>query len=91
MSSHEHSRLYPYVVPGYTGFIPQKPDEEDENIGTYTQAGTLNEKGEFKKYVPGYKGYVPHVRPENMFGKTYGKLTKMAKTGEVELGNELSV
>ena len=26
-----------------------------------------------------------------MFGKTYGKLTKMAKTGEVELGNELSV
>jgi len=25
-------------------------------------------------------GYIPHVRSENMFGKTYGNLTHIAKT-----------
>ena len=25
-------------------------------------------------------GYIPHVRAENMFGKTYGNLTHIAKT-----------
>mgnify|MGYP003578965414 FL=1 len=28
----------------------------------------------------GYMGYIPHVRAENMFGKTYGNLTHIAKT-----------
>jgi len=37
--------------------------------------------------IPGYVGYIPHLKPENMFGKTYGKITSIAKNEEMPIGN----
>lgn len=30
--------------------------------------------------VQGYAGYIPKIRAENIFGKTYGKATHLSKT-----------
>ena len=29
-------------------------------------------------HIPGYSGYIPHVYPGNLFGKTYGVITSIA-------------
>ena len=30
-----------------------------------------------KKFrIPGYQGYVPKIKPENMYGQTFSKITK---------------
>mmetsp|Transcript_32336 Transcript_32336/g.29159 ORF Transcript_32336/g.29159 Transcript_32336/m.29159 type:complete len:106 (-) Transcript_32336:18-335(-) len=42
-----------------------------------------------KHHIPGYKGYIPHVRAENMFGKTYGTLTNLSMSGHKNLENTL--
>lgn len=33
-------------------------------------------------FSKGYQGYIPHVRAENMFGRTYGNLTKISADPE---------
>mmetsp|Transcript_69059 Transcript_69059/g.80495 ORF Transcript_69059/g.80495 Transcript_69059/m.80495 type:complete len:164 (-) Transcript_69059:98-589(-) len=68
---YESSRLHPYIVPGYTGFIPTKEDQE---------GGEFNSG--IKSHIPGYAGYIPGIKPENMFGKTYGKNTYLSKNEE---------
>ena len=38
-------------------------------------------KGEIvghKHHIPGYLGYIPHVVPGNIYGKTYGNITNQA-------------
>ena len=51
-------------IPNYTGHIPENYVEETVVPPTH---GT--------KHIPGYGGYVPAIKSENMFGKTYGKCT----------------
>jgi hypothetical protein len=29
-----------------------------------------------KFHIPGYRGYVPKIKPENIYGKTYSSITK---------------
>ena len=61
------------VLPGYTGHIPGKIEED-----------YIPPRAEPKKQIPGipsplphlligYGGYVPGVKSENVFGQTYGK------------------
>ena len=56
---------YSYIVPGYSGHIPANVLETPE------------EKCQVKKtaHIPGYQGYVKSIKSENMFGKTFGKIT----------------
>lgn len=37
----------------------------------------------------GYAGYIPGIRSENMFGKTYGKVTYMSVTNQHHKGSDL--
>jgi len=75
-----YGRLYPYVIPGYTGHIPSQ--EEVVEGGEFIQGATSQ--------IPGYVGYIPHLKPENMFGKTYGKITSIAKNEEMPIGNSIN-
>ena len=36
--------------------------------------------------VPGYQGYVPQVKSENVFGTTFGKSTLAQKEGQIKAG-----
>jgi hypothetical protein len=54
---------YKNSIPGYTG---HKPDQLD--TGKDIQQPMLP-----RKQIPGYGGYVPGVKSENVYGKTYGK------------------
>ena len=60
-------------LPGYTGHIPEEIPVE-EGIGHSAP----------RSQIPGYKGYIPSIKSENMFGETYGKTTfKVADGGFV--------
>ncbi|KAM3141900.1 hypothetical protein pb186bvf_005986 [Paramecium bursaria] len=61
----EGTRLQ-YIVPGYTGHIPKTHFEQQ---GGYYQ----EEKPE--NHIPGYAGKIKSMKAENIFGKTYGKIT----------------
>jgi hypothetical protein len=61
-----------YVVPGYTGYlyikrrhIPKKVYDEFQGV----------EKQDAISKIPGYAGYVPAIKPENLYGNTFGKTT----------------
>ena len=51
-------------LPGYTGF---KPRQEEIEKPVQREGGSK---------VPGYCGYIPGVKSENLYGKTYGKSSK---------------
>ena len=53
-----------YIVPGYTGHLPRSAVREPE-------IPAENPHGQ----IPGYCGYIESVKPENIFGKTYGNIT----------------
>ena len=36
--------------------------------------------------VPGYQGYIPSIKSENQFGKTYGATTTAQKQGLIKAG-----
>lgn len=38
----------------------------------------------------GYAGYIPGVKPENMFGKTYGKTTFLSKANNYNQGFDVT-
>ena len=50
-------------IPGYTGHRPQ---ERDEPKDAQQPCGP-------RKQIPGYGGYVPGIKSENVYGQTYGK------------------
>ena len=66
-------------MPGYTGYKPAhiKEDEEREKIEAMA-AAQIRDAG---PRVPGYQGYVPNIKSENVFGSTYGKTTHGQKQG----------
>jgi Protein of unknown function (DUF2475) len=39
----------------------------------------LNPGVNLTKYIPGYAGYIPSVKSENLFARTYGDLTTIVK------------
>jgi hypothetical protein len=52
------------VMPGYTGHTQDQFD--DDGSETFH---------EIRPQIPGYGGYIPAVKSENLFGKTYGTVT----------------
>jgi hypothetical protein len=66
------------IIPGYTGFLPKTFGEED---------GSQRPKPHGE--IPGYAGFIPAVKAENLFAKTYGKLTYISSAGEHEKGSEI--
>jgi len=66
------------VIPGYTGFLPKTFGAEDNS-----------QRDRPHSEVPGYAGFIPAVKSENLFGKTYGKLTYISSSGDHEKGSEV--
>jgi hypothetical protein len=74
-------------LPGYTGHIPGKIEED-----------YVPPKTEARKHIPGtyilyltkifagYGGYVPGVKSENVFGQTYGKTSYASSAGTFHRG-----
>ncbi len=54
-----------FIVPGYTGHIPKKFKEKKDIPIERIKDG----------HIPGYAGYVNKIKPENIFGETFGKIT----------------
>jgi hypothetical protein len=67
------------IIPGYTGFIPK----------TFGEGG-IEGRPKPRSEVPGYGGYIPAVKPESIFGKTYGQATWISSAGDYEAGSEIS-
>ena len=51
-------------IVGYMGYVPDREHQEGE------EAPHISES-----HVPGYVGYIPAVKSENLYAKTYGKIT----------------
>lgn len=62
----KEQRKHAKFMPGYTGHIPAKEEEP------YIQTRLRLEGG----YIPNYAGYVPKIKPENIYGKTFGVITE---------------
>ena len=45
------------------GYIPSNEDRDD--------SGPTN----IESHIPGYVGYIPAVKSENLYARTYGKIT----------------
>jgi hypothetical protein len=44
-------------------------------------------EGEYQ--IPGYQGYIPSIKSENMYGKTYGKLTYTISSQKYHKGQDV--
>ena len=63
-----------FIVPGYTGHIPSMRDQtETVDIEPLTNG-----------HIPGYAGYVNKIKPENLYGKSFGKITFDIHSDKVE-------
>jgi len=67
------------IIPGYTGFLPKQ-----------FEGGDSSERPKPRSEVPGYGGYIPAIKPESIFGKTYGEATFISSAKAYEAGNEIS-
>ena len=54
-----------FIVPGYTGHIPSTRDQQETPSLEPLSNG----------HIPGYAGYVNKIKPENLYGKSFGKIT----------------
>ena len=70
---------YSYIVPGYSGHIPAHILEQAEE--KLPQVKTAQ--------IPGYQGYVKSIKSENMFGKTYGKITDTIAKDSYHIGPDV--
>ncbi len=70
--------VYSYIVPHYSGHIPAHILEQDEDI----------QKKKPTAHIPGYKGYVPSIKSENLIGETYGKITERIAKGNYHQGQD---
>lgn len=53
------------VIPGYTGYIPRNKAGSNCKSVAHSRDG----------HIPGYAGYIPKIKPENLYGKTFGQIT----------------
>lgn len=67
------------LIPGYTGYIPKNDHEED-----------LIQMQKSRARIPGYAGYISGVKSENLFGRTYGKITYESSNKNLPRGVELT-
>lgn len=63
---------------GFTGF---KPTVEEP-------MKPVNRDIEEKKFIPGYKGFVPKMKSGNVHAQSFGALTKQIMTGNVNFGQK---
>lgn len=59
------------IIPGYSGFIPSSSLPKESVSPQKIEGG----------HIPGYAGYVPKIKPENLFGKTFGTITEGVNKG----------
>lgn len=65
-------------LPGYTGHIPKIQQSEE-----------APEPQPRRPQLPNYMGFIPGVKSENLFGKTYGKITEMSALGTYNKGRDM--
>ena len=63
------------AIVGYMGYVPSNEGYQEEGIG-----------GQIDSHVPGYVGYIPGVKSENLYAKTYGKITENCSKGSFNRG-----
>ncbi|CAD8062571.1 unnamed protein product [Paramecium sonneborni] len=63
---------------GNTGFVPAQDFDQD----------LLQIQGN-RNHIPNYAGFVPGIRSENLFGKTFGKITLLSSTRQHHQGSNL--
>lgn len=68
------------AIPGYTGHKPEAQTHQED----------LQQPKGPRKNIPGYGGYIPGVKSENVYGKTYGKTTYASSAGAFERGIDLA-
>lgn len=66
-------------IVGYMGYVPANETAEQQEGGS----------GGIDSHVPGYVGYIPAVKSENLYAKTYGKITENCNKGNYYKGIEL--
>ncbi|CAD8055150.1 unnamed protein product [Paramecium primaurelia] len=66
------------AIPGYTGFT------QTQNF----DADLLQIQGN-RNHIPNYAGFVPGIKAENLFGKTFGKITLLSGTRQNHQGSNL--
>lgn len=54
------------IIPGYSGHIPSSALPKESIPPTHITGG----------HIPGYAGYVCKIKPENLFGRTFGTITE---------------
>ena len=62
-------------LPGYTGYIPKKLIVEPEPA-----------RPEARAHIPNYCGFIPGVKSENLYGRTYGNITEQSATNTYNKG-----
>ena len=68
-----------HKIPGYTGFQPAAVKDVKE----YPEVPRPN------KHIPGYKGYVPEIKSENVYARTFGRTTNDSIEGQISRGFDL--
>ena len=65
-------------LPGYTGHIPKQVNPE-------VVVGPTGPRPQ----IPNYQGFIPGVKSENLFGKTYGQVTETSALNTYNKGRDL--
>lgn len=66
-------------IAGYMGYQPNKEDRDEASGQT------------IDSHIPGYVGYIPGVKSENLYAKTYGKITENCAKQNFPKGIEMPV
>ena len=67
---------YKNSIPGYTGHRPEALFDPND----------VQQAKEPRKQVPGYAGYIPGIKSENVFGDTYGKTSLQSSKKDIIRG-----
>lgn len=67
-------------IPGYTGFQPTHVREQM----------VFPEPEQLHKHIPGYRGYVPGIKAENVYARTFGRTTNDSLDGHIQRGFDLN-
>ena len=74
-------------MPGYTGYVSAQISESREQAAVAEmQERAAAENAKTKRNVPGYCGFVPQLKSENVFGNTYGSTTQQQREGKIHGG-----
>ncbi len=65
-------------IAGYTGCMPMKETGNSE----------YSKQRDLQSHIPGYVGYIPSVKAQNLFAQTYGKVTENCHKNNYQKGIE---